>query len=88
MRASRKDIKADPVKRVLAQDEKLDSIVHELSTHKRKASMRPSWDAHNSSRDTHNLEGAWGTTLEAKRDQSGGNLPYIGTEALGSKSPN
>ena len=31
------------------------------------------------------LEGARGTTLEAKRDQSGRSLPYIGMEALGSK---
>ena len=50
--------------------------------------MRSSWDAHSSSRDTHGLEGAWGATLEAKWDQSGRNLPYIGTEALGSKPPN
>ena len=71
MCASGKDIKADPVKRVLVQDEKLDNIVHELSTHKRKASMLPSWEAHNSSRGTHDLEGAWGATLEAKQDQSG-----------------
>ena len=27
-------------------------------------------------------------TLEAKRDQSEGSLPYMGTEALGCKSPN
>ena len=50
--------------------------------------MRSSWDAHSSSHGTHDLEGAWGTTLEGKRDQSGRNLPYIGTETLGSKSPN
>ena len=47
--------------------------------------MQSSWDAHSSNRGTHNLEGAWGATLEAKRDQSGRSLPYIGTEALGSK---
>ena len=45
------------------------------------------WDAHNSSNDTHGLEGVWGATLDAKWDQSGRSLPYIGTEALGSKSP-
>ena len=73
---------------MLAQDEKLDNIVREPSMHKRKASMRPSWDAHSSSRGTHGLDGAWGATLEAKRDQSGRSLPYIGMEALGSKSPN
>ena len=50
--------------------------------------MRSSLDAHNSSRDTHDLEGAWGTTLEAKQDQSGRSLPYISTEALGNKPPN
>ena len=48
-------------KRELARDEELDSIVREPSTHKRKASIRPSWDVHSSSCDTHGLEGprAW-----------------------------
>ena len=50
--------------------------------------MRSSWDAHSSSRGTHGLEGAWGATLEAEWDQSGRSLPYIGMEALGSKSLN
>ena len=75
-------------KRVLARDEKLDSIGCELSMHTRKASLRPSWDAHSSNRVTQSLEGAWGTTLEAKWDQCGGSLPYIGMEALGNRSPN
>ena len=43
--------------------------------------MRPSWDAHSSNCGTHGSDGAWGATLEAKRDQSGRGLPYIGTEA-------
>ena len=55
---------------------------------KGKASMQSSRDAHRSSHDTHGIEGAWGVTLEAKQDQSGRSLPYIGTEALGSKPPN
>ena len=50
--------------------------------------MRSSRDAHSSSHGTHDLEGAWGATLEAKWDQSGRSLSYIGTKALGSKSPN
>ena len=50
--------------------------------------MRSSWDAHSSSRGTHDLEGAWGATLEGKRDQSERSLPYIGMEALGNKSTN
>ena len=50
---------------MLALDEKLDSIVLEPSTHKGKASMRPSWDVYSSSRDTHDLEGTWGAILEA-----------------------
>ena len=50
--------------------------------------MRPSWDVHNCSRRTHSLEGVWDTALEAKRDQCGGSLPYIGTEAFDSRSPN
>ena len=66
---------------MLARDEKLSNIVREPST-------RSSWDAHSSNHSTHGLEGAWGTTLEAKRDQSERSLPYIGTEALSSKSPN
>ena len=66
---------------MLARDEKLGSIVREPS----KCS---SWDAHSSSHNTHGFKGAWGTTLEAKRDPSGKSLPYIGTKALGSKSPN
>ena len=53
-----------------------------------KASTRSSWDTHISSCDSHDLEGAWGATIEAKRDQGGRSLPHIGTEALGSKSPN
>ena len=75
-------------KRVLELDEKLCNIVHEPSTHKRKASMRPSWDAHSNSRGTQGLDGARGATLEAKQDQSGRSHPYIGKKALGSKSPN
>ena len=75
-------------KRVLARDEKLDSIGCEPSMHMRKASLRPSWDAHSSNHVTQSLEGAWGAALEAKWDQCGGSLPYIGTEALGSRSPN
>ena len=50
--------------------------------------MRSRLDAHSSSRGSHGLEGAWSAALEAKRDQSGRSLPYIGTEALGSKPPN
>ena len=57
MHVSGKEIKANRGKQVLALDEKLDSIVLELSTHKGKVSMCPSWDAHSSSRDTHDLEG-------------------------------
>ena len=47
---------------MLAQNEELDNIVRGPSTHKREgASLRPSWDAHSSNRDTHGLEGprAW-----------------------------
>ena len=50
--------------------------------------MQSSWDAHNNNRDTHCFEGAWGAALDGNRDQSGRSLPYIDTEALGSKSPN
>ena len=50
---------------MLTRDEKLSSIVREPSTHKRKASMRLSWDAHSSNNGTHDLKGAWGATLEA-----------------------
>ena len=66
---------------MLAQDEKLGSIV-------REPNKRSSWDAHSSSHNTHGFEGAWGTTLEAEWDQNGKSLPYIGTKALGRKSPN
>ena len=62
--------------------------MREPSTRTRKASQWPSWDTHNSSRCTHDLEGAWGATLEAKWDLRGGSLPFIAMEAVGSRSSN
>ena len=47
-----------------------------------EASLRPSYGTHSSSHGTHGLEGAWGVTLEAKRDRCGdrhGSLRCQGT---------